>query len=69
MLHFVNDLLDYGLIKQQKFKKNLTKFDPNITINNVILMFQNQSLLNRVKLIFQVEDFLESPVENGGRTQ
>ena len=29
MLHFVNDLLDYSLIKQQKFKRILTKFDPN----------------------------------------
>ena len=42
MLHFVNDMLDYSQIKNEKYASKMSKFDPNLTIKDTIDMFREQ---------------------------
>ena len=39
LLHFVNDMLDYRLIKNDAFEKNIVTFDPKTAIKNVVDIF------------------------------
>lgn len=63
LLHFVNDLLDYRLIKNQKFETNLINFNPNIAFADIIEMFKERAREQGIKLTFQAKYFLEPPVQ------
>ena len=60
----MNDLLDYKLIKNQKFESNLVKFNPNNAFRDIIEMFTEQARSQGIQLLFQVKYFLQAPVQH-----
>lgn len=61
LLHFVNDLLDYRMIKKQNFKRKITKFNPTSTFKNIVDMFKDQAKANYLTLQHSTCCYLDPP--------
>ena len=62
-------MLDYSQIKNEKYASKLSKFDPNVTIKDIIDMFREQVRAKQITLEHRVNLFLESPCPTGTRTE
>ena len=67
LLHFVNDMLDYSQIKNQKYEKKMSKFDPNVSIKDTMDMFTEQVRAKNITLEHRVSSFLDPPSPSGLR--